>query len=186
LPSGSVVAAEIAAQPAAEAATEPAAPRFEVVHDHEPALLKIEAQRRRLGIGHRPPVDLDDVGERVAEHGGIVERQRVDLVDVRVDEADLLHDAHEVPLRQGIAVAPRRPAAVPVAAGTMGVFQADERELSVVGDVGIFVKGTARPAELRERGDRRQQDEAGGRQHTRAHGTARYCCGGGLFFASDR
>ncbi len=82
-------------------------------------------------------------------------------------------------------MAPRRPAAVPVAAGPVRVFEADEGELSVVRNVGVLVKRTARAAELRQRGDRRQQDEAGGRQPTRAHGIA-YGCGGAVFFASDR
>jgi len=40
------------------------------------------------------------------------------------------------------------------------VLEADEGELSVVRNVGVLVKRTARAAELRERGDRRQQDEA--------------------------
>src|SRR5206468_4333549 len=69
----------------------------------------------------------------------------------------------------GIAVAPRRPAAVPVAAGAVRVLQADERELSVVGDVRVFVKRTARAAELRQRGDGEQQRDAARRQHARAH-----------------
>ena len=155
-PAASVSVPLVVVEPSAEAA------RFEVVDDHEPALLHVRAKRRCFAVGHRPPVDFDDVGDRVVKELRIVERERVDLV-VRVEEADLIQDLHEVAFRQRIAVAPRRPAAVPIAAGRRRVFQADEGEASVVGDVRVLAKRSAREAELCDgRRSRQQQERRGG------------------------
>ena len=103
LPARAVLVAEAAAK----------ALRLEVVDDHEPALLQISAERRRLAIGHHPPVGLDDVGDGILEEIGVVERQRVDLLGVGTEERDLIHDAHEVLFGERMSVAPCRPSAVP-------------------------------------------------------------------------
>ena len=60
--------------------------RLEVVDEQEAALVQVGAQPRGFAIGDRPPADLDDVGDRVLEQLGIVERDGVDLVDVRPEE----------------------------------------------------------------------------------------------------
>src|SRR5262245_12841325 len=95
----------------------------------------------------------------------IVEREVID-VRVRIEEADLIHDLHEVRFRKRVAVAPCGPAAIPVAAGRRRVFQTDEREASVVGSIRVLAKRPARKtAELRER-------SGGGEQHQRSGGQA--------------
>ena len=67
----------------AAAAAESRAADLEVVDDDEAALLEVLAQRGRFVVGHLPPPDFDDVGDGILEQFRIVERQAVDLLDVR-------------------------------------------------------------------------------------------------------
>jgi hypothetical protein len=125
---------------------------FKVIDEQEAALLQIRTQAGRLTIGHGPPADFDDVGDRILEEFRIVERDGVDLVLVGADEADLVHDLHQVALGERIAVDPRWTAAGPVAAGRRIVAHTDERKTAVVWNVGQRSVGTieAAEAELRQ------------------------------------
>src|SRR4030095_8808350 len=85
----------------------------------------------------------------IFEELGIVERQRVDLLGVGAEIGDLVHDAHEVLLGQGVAMSPCRPSAVPEASWSRGVLQPDERKPPVIADIGPYDKRST--AELRQR-----------------------------------
>ena len=85
--------------------------------------------------------------ERILGDLGVVERQGVDLLDVRPEVADRVHDVHQVLLGERIAVAPRGPAAVPVAARRSLIFHADEREPAVVWRVRVHDETAAAAAE---------------------------------------
>jgi hypothetical protein len=65
-----VVREDLPARAALVAEAAAKALRLEVVDDHEPTLPQIGAQRRRLAIGHHPPVGLDDVGDGTFEKIG--------------------------------------------------------------------------------------------------------------------
>ena len=153
--------------PSAARQTAPAG-RLEVVDEQESALLQIGAQPRGLAIGDGPPADLDDVRDRILEELGIVERHGVDLV-MRAEEAHLVHDLHQVPLGERIAVDPGRTAAGPEAAGRGIVAHAHEREPAVVRNVGQGFVRTAEAVEakLRER-DATEREDADQRDHRRS------------------
>src|SRR5262245_42256504 len=104
---------------------EPAAP-FEVVDDQKAALLQVGAKVGDLLLGHIPPVDLDDVRERVVEQLGIIGSDAVDFIDMRPEIADLVHDPHEILFGDWIAMRPRRQSTVEVPAGKRRVIQPDE------------------------------------------------------------
>src|SRR3954464_7837150 len=59
--------------PAAALQTAPTR-RLEVVDEQKSALFEIRAQPGSLLVGHRPPPDFNDVGDRVLEQLGIVQR----------------------------------------------------------------------------------------------------------------
>src|SRR5262245_62544534 len=54
--------------------------RLEIVDEQKTAFREVGAQAGRLGVGDRPPADLDDVSDRMLEQLRIVERDGVDLV----------------------------------------------------------------------------------------------------------
>src|SRR5436190_3482924 len=74
----------------------PAAARGEVVENHETALQQVLAERRRFLVGHVPEAGLAHVSDRLAHQFRVVERHDVAVVQVRIQEADLVHDLHEV------------------------------------------------------------------------------------------
>src|SRR4051794_11466728 len=65
----------------------------------------IRAQRRGFPVAQLPPADLDDVRDGILEELGIVERDRVDRF-LRIEEAHLVHDAHQVLFGNRVAVRP--------------------------------------------------------------------------------
>ena len=62
--------------------SQPALPKspsgLEVVDDHEPALLQVARSAAAFASVIVPPADLDDVGQRILEELGIVQRERVE------------------------------------------------------------------------------------------------------------
>src|SRR5205814_10718664 len=66
------------------------AAHFEVVDDKKAALLEIRAKICRLFVGHVPPVDLDDIRDRIVEQCRIVGPDAVDVIGMRRQVADLL------------------------------------------------------------------------------------------------
>src|SRR5262245_47107179 len=108
---------------------------FEVVDDEEAAFLKVRTQVRCLLISHVPPVHFNHVCDGILQQLRTVGSDAGDLVDVRPEVADLLHEPHEILFGGRIAMRPRRQTAVEIAAGKRGVVQSDEREGAVVRDV---------------------------------------------------
>ena len=94
----------------------------------KPPFFDVLLQSGELLVGHRPEARLGHVGDRAREELGIVEREDVALVEMRLEERDLLQDAHEVPLGARIVVRPRRLAPEVLDA----VPQPDEGETAVV------------------------------------------------------
>src|SRR5262245_25160078 len=68
------------------------AAHFEIVHDQESALLQVRAKVPGFLVGHVPPVDLNHVRDRIVKQLRIIGADAVDLVDVRPEVADLVHD----------------------------------------------------------------------------------------------
>ena len=161
--------------PAAGAVAAPA-DGLEVVDDDEAAFLDVGAQRGGARVAQRPPADFDDVCQRILEQLRIFERDHVDLVRARVEEAEVVHDPHQVLFRERIPVDPGRPSAGPVAARRGVVLDADEGELTVVRDVvdgrraGVFVESEPVVEASLSQGSRRETQRQGyGDQESATH-----------------
>ena len=148
---------------------------LEVVDDDEAALLHVGAEVRGLRVGHLPPADLDDVGDRILEQLRIVEGHGVDGF-LSAEIRNLVHNFDQVLFGDRIAVRPGRQTAPPVAAGVALVDDAHEVEAPVVGGVGIRLEVADSAAvvsaetPLRERAHCDQQDDRdGGKRATSTH-----------------
>src|SRR5262249_28624495 len=96
----------------------------------EPALHEIRAEAGGLLLGERQISGLGHVGHRIPEDLRIVEPEDVDLLEVRVEQAQLVQDLHEMTLAGRVVVRPRHPLRHVIQPGP--VAKAHERESPVV------------------------------------------------------